>query len=453
MTFGPGTRRVVDFTLGIRWDDVPGDVREQVLRCLRDLCACGLGGSRTRVARIVAENARWAYGSGPFTIIGRREGSSPVGAAVANGFALSALDADDGFRRFMNHPGSVVLPAVLAASEETGASGRELLTALVVGYEVAMRSAGAVHEAYGFCHGTGASGSIGAAAAVARLYGLDAERAAHALGVADYHAPITPEMRSIDAPTMVKDGIGWGAQVGMASAGLARDGFTGIPSAFDASELGLELASSLADDWFMRRLVFKRYACCRWAHPAAEGALQAMDELGIEPEEIETVRVHTFEKATRLVPVSPATTEEAQFSLPWPVACILLDREIGPDQVLERALGDSRKQELAARVEMLVDPELDREHPLKALAWVEVVAGDGRSTRTRVLQARGDYDFPLPDEELEQKLVEYTEPVVGAEGIEQLLRAIDELEAAPSVADLSASLRADPVAAEAAATA
>jgi 2-methylcitrate dehydratase PrpD len=439
------TRAAVDFALELAWDDVPDDVRTQALRCLLDLAGAGLGGSRTRVARIVADNARWAYGGGEATIVGRSEGSSPLGAAVSNGFALSALDIDDGFRRFMIHPGAVVLPAVLAAAEETGASGRDFLTALVAAYEIAMRAAGAVHEAYGFYHGTGASGPIGAAAGAARLYGLDRERAAHALGVADYHAAITPEMRSIDVPSMVKDGIGWGAMVGLASAGLARDGFTGIPAAFDASPVGRELVRSLGEDWFMRRVYFKPHACCRWAQPAAEGAVQAADELGIGADEVERVRVHTFAAAVRLAPTAPTTTEEAQFSLPWPVACLLVDREIGPDQVLERGLADRRRRELAARVEMLVDPELEAQHPERALARVEVVARDGRVARTGVLQARGDWDLPLDDGELQAKYARLAEPVVGPEGVERLARAIRELPEASSVAALVAGLRAEAV--------
>jgi 2-methylcitrate dehydratase PrpD len=453
MASAPATRRVVDFALGLRWDDVPDEVREQVLRCLRDLCGAGLGGSRTRVAQVVAENARWAYGAGPYTIVGRRGGSSPVGASVANGFAFSALDTDDGFRRFMNHPGSVVIPAVLAAAEETEAGGREFLTALVVGYEIAMRAAGAVHDAYGYYHGTGSSGALGAAAAAARLYGLDADRAAHAIGTADYHAPITPEMRSIDVPTMVKDGIGWGAMVGLASAGLARDGFTGIPSAFDASGVGRNLVATIGDEWLMPRLYFKPHCCCRWAQPAAEGALQALDELGIEADEVRRIRVFTFAAATRLAPTAPATTEEAQFSLPWPVACILLDGEIGPDQVLEPALGEPRRRELAARVEMLVDPELEAAYPERALARVELEAKDGRVAKTDVLQARGDWDLPLDDEELEQKLYRLAAPVVGEDGVDRLLRAIAGLPAAESVSSFAEALQADPVAAETAATA
>lgn len=280
MKIAQQTRRVAEFACDASWDELPADVREQAVRCVLDLTGDAIAGSRTKVARIAGDYALESYGSGAATVIGADATSTPVGAALANGFAASALDLDDGYRPLKGHPGAAIFPAVLAA-ERSDSTGAEFLTALVVGYEVAIRAGLALHPYYGFYHGTGTWGAIGAAAGAARLLCTDAGQVCQALGVADFHAPMTPEMRSVDSPSMVKDGIGWGAMVGFASAQLVSRGFTGIPSLFDAESSGPDLVESLGHEYLLRDLYFKPHACCRWAQPAVEGALAAVRELGV----------------------------------------------------------------------------------------------------------------------------------------------------------------------------
>lgn len=216
----------------------------------------------------MADYALESYGPGTATIIGADATSTPVGAALANGFAASALDLDDGYRPVKGHPGAVVFPAVLSAAEQAVSTGAEFLTALVIGYEVAIRAGLALHPFYGFYHGTGAWAPIGAAAGAARLLCTDTEQICHALGIADFHAPITPEIRSVDNPSMLKDGIGWGAMVGLSSAHLASRGFTGIPSLFDTDSSEPDLTGNLGREYLLYGLYFKPHACCRGLWPA-----------------------------------------------------------------------------------------------------------------------------------------------------------------------------------------
>lgn len=438
------TKRVAEFVQDVHWEDLPADVQAQTIRCVLDLCGDALAGSRTKVAQLMADHAIDAYGSGTATVIGANAGSTPVGAALANGFAASALDLDDGYRPLKGHPGAVVFPAVLAAAEEANSTGAELLTALAIGYEVAMRVGLILHPLYNFYHGSGAWGPIGAAASAARLLGCDAERIWHALGVAEFHAPITPEMRSADHPSMLKGAIGWGAMVGLSSAQMAARGFTGVPSLFDqegAGSAGSDLVESLGREFLMRRLYFKPRACCRWAQPAVEGALTAARELGVQSDGIARVRVHTFEAALHLRSTAPRTTEEAQLSLPWPVACALVDNAVGPDQVLEHGLADPARRALAARVEMVQDPEIERSFPDQALAWVEIEVSDGRRARSRVLAARGDADEPLPDAELVGKFRNLSDPALSPDRAEELVSAIQTLPGAASLGALIDRLR------------
>lgn len=421
------SRRVAEFARGLRWNDLPAEVQEQAVRCVIDLCAAALAGSRTPVARTVTSYALEAHGPGSCIIIGTDSGATPTGAALANGFSVSALDIDDGYRPVKGHPGAVTFPAVLAAAEETGASGAEFLTALVIAYEVSMRAGLILHSLYDFYHGSGAWGPVGAAAGAARMLGCEVAEIAHALGIAEFHAPMTPEMRSVDHPSMLKDGIGWGAMSGLAAARLARHGFTGIPSLFDEDDSEPALADSLGEEYLIRDLYFKPHTCCRWAQPAVEGALAAVQELDVEAGEVVRARVHTFEAATHLRCTAPRTTEEAQFSLPWPVACALLDGEVGPDQVLDHALDDANRRSLAARIECYTDPELEKAFPERALAWVEVEASDGRTAYSKVLTARGDAEARPSNEEIIRKFGRLAGPVLGSGGARELLRAIQEL--------------------------
>ncbi|HEY8368932.1 MAG TPA: MmgE/PrpD family protein [Thermodesulfobacteriota bacterium] len=441
MSAGDRTREVARFALGVRFADLPAAVQAQALRCVLDLLGSAVAGSLTPVARIAATYARAAHGPGGATIIGTDGGSTPVGAALANGFAASALDIDDGYRPVKGHPGAVVLPAVLAAAEQTRASGQEFLTALVVAYEVAMRAGLVLHPLYGFYHGTGAWGPVGAAAGAARLLRLTPDQTWHALGIAEFHAAMTPEMRSVDYPSMLKDGIGWGAMVGLASAGLAAAGFTGIPSLFDAAPEGAALLGGLGRDYLILDLYFKPYPCCRWAQPAVEGALAAAAALGARGDDIARVTVYTFEAATHLRVVAPRTTEEAQFSLPWPVACALLGGTVTPADVLDAALEDAARRRLAARVAIVEDPDLSRQFPARALARVEVETADGRRAASGVVAARGDADAPPADAELREKFHRLADPVLGADGARSLAAAIEDLPEAESLDRLLERLR------------
>src|ERR687894_3076679 len=420
MKVGPQTWRVAEFVRTVRWEDLPADVRSQAMRCLLDLCGAAVAGSRARAARSTAGYALYAHGTGPSTIISTGAGSTSVGAALANGFAASALDIDDGYRPVKGHPGAVVFPAVLAAAEETGSSGTEFLTALVVGYEVAMRAGHILHSLYDIYHGSGAWAPVGAAAGVARLLNCDAEQAWHALGIAEFHAAMTPEMRSVEHPSMLKDGIGWGAMVGIASGQLAAHGFTGIPALFDVTGPGTRFIESLGDEYLILDLYFKPYACCRWAQPAIEGALSAARQIGATATDVARVRVHTFEAATHLCTVAPRTTEEAQFSLPWPIACALIDGVVGPEQVTGESLADPARRELAARVEVVADAELERAFPEQALAWVEIETTEGGRARSKILAAQGDAGTRFNDMELIKKFRNLTEPVLGSDRAKKL---------------------------------
>lgn len=430
--------RVARFVLSGAWEDFSEAVRRRVKIALRDVAGATVAGSRTPVAGIAAASAArlWRGTDAAILLSGFR--ASEPGAAFANGCLANALDIDDGYRLVKGHPGAVVFPAALAIAESRRASGRAFLAALAVGYEVAIRAGMALHATYRDYHGSGAWGALGAAAASGRLLGLTAEQLADALGIAEYHGPLAPIMRCVEHPAMVKDGTGWGAMAGVSAALLAQQGFTGPPTVLQAHP---NVVDDLGCDYKITALYFKPYACCRWAHPAIDGVRRVIERARLAPEAIERVRIHTFEAATHLGPVWPRTTEEAQYSLAWPVAAALVDGRVGPDQVAEVRLQDARIREVATKVEAVVSPELEARFPAQALCDVEIVAKDGTIHRSGICGARGDPEDALTDSELRDKFYALCEPVIGPGGARELERGIDGLEQASDLDALLAPLR------------
>jgi 2-methylcitrate dehydratase PrpD len=213
---------------------------------------------------------------------------------------------------------------------------------------------------------------------------LDITQTGNALGIAEYHSPNAPMMRDIYNPTMVKHAIGWGAMNGVTSALLAQSGYTGMPSLLGMDKYK-DWVSDLGEVYWMADWVFhKEWASCAWGHAAGVAALRLLDQNGIEPAQIKSVRVKTFEEAVSLYQGYPSTTEEAQFSVKWPLACLIIDRELGPDQILEKRFSDTQVRALFDKIEMVVDPEVNKlyeemkEMDLRMHSAVEITLQDGR---------------------------------------------------------------------------
>jgi 2-methylcitrate dehydratase PrpD len=433
----PATARAAAFAAGLEWAAVPEPVRRRARLALLDVLGAAIAGSRAPVADIAARAAQRIWGGDAAGILLSTVRATAPGAAFVNGCLANAFDVDDGYRPVKGHPGAAVFPAALAAAEVERSSGAAFLAALVAGYEVAMRAGPALHTAYGFYHGSGSWAALGAAAASGRLMGLTEDQLTQALGIAEYHGPLAPVMRCVEQPGMVKDGIGWGAAAGVAAAQLAAAGFTGLPSVFDSQP---DAACDFGTRYKLLDLYFKPHACCRWAQPAIDAIGRIRGRRPLDADAVRTVRVLTFEAATRLGPVLPVTTEEAQYSLAWPIAAALVDGRVGPDQVSGARLADPAIRALAQRIEAAVSPELERRFPEEALCEVELHMRDGSVLRSGICAARGDPADPLAEDELRDKFRRLAEPVIGAGRAHRVARAVDALESS-GVEDLLVSLR------------
>lgn len=430
------TDRSTDFIREIGFGDLPPEVVDQARLCILDLIGVAAAGRATHLAHIIsdhcAENfAGHARTAGIF-FDGRRV--SPVGAALANGMIIDAFDAHDGHVLTKGHAGAAVVPAALALAEAAGGvTGRELVADIVVGYEVAIRAGIATHRTAGDYHTSGSWNALGAAAIGARRLGLDAQQTRQALGIAEYHGPRSPMMRCIDHPTMVKDGSGWGAMTGVSAALLAASGFTGAPAdVVEGREVG-DLWGDMGNRWRVAEIYFKPYPICRWAQPAVEAALGLVRTHELRSADIEGIEVFTFHEAARLATRSPRTTEQAQYSLPFPVAAAIVRRRLTAAEVQDSAFADPEIARLSAAVAVAERDDFNARFPAGRYAQVVLTLRNGRRLASPETSTRGDPQSPLDSEELRGKFRALVDAAAGAERrsmIEQAIATLTQIESA-----------------------
>ena len=252
---------------------------------------------------------------------------------------------------------------------------------MLVGYEVAIRAGVLLHERELQYHASASWGALGVAAATGRLLGLDAMQLRHAIGIAEYHAPIALMPRAVADPAMTKDTCGWGGLIGTTAALLAGRGFTGLDSEFMLADGELELG----ERWEVLEVYLKHYPCCRWSQPGIDAALR----LQIDPATIESVVVRTFAAAELLSKRRPTNTEEMQYSLVWPIATALVHGRFGVDEVLG-GFDDAAVSRVADCIRIEVDPALTAAFPAQRLTEVEVVSRDGTSLHSGLTEAEGE---------------------------------------------------------------
>jgi 2-methylcitrate dehydratase PrpD len=442
-----GNQAVARFITGINWDQLPAEAQHIARLALLDTLGALLVGTQTPIYQVSVDfvDALWPGEAATLPLSGRR--ASTLGAAFANGNGANAVDIDDVGLYTRGHPGAQVFPTALALAEAGGLSGADLLSALVVGYEVAHRASRIWHATHDVYQACGSWGSVACAAVASHLLRLDPTQTGHALGIADYHAPNLPMMRDIDHPAMVKHGIGWGAMNGIVSAELARRGYTGVPALFGFPPYQGWVADIGQRYIMVGGIAWKQYACCAWDHSALVGieGLRAAHEF--QTADIERVRIETFYNAVRLGIEQPTTTEEAQFNVAWPVAAMLAEGEVGPEQILEGRLADPAIRALAERVEVVEIEALTRLHDLadvgdpagRYASRVLIVLRDGRTLDSGLVDAQTNFPPICWDpEKLEAKFRWLVGPLLGPVRTDHLVELVGAFEEVDDVRELTA---------------
>jgi 2-methylcitrate dehydratase PrpD len=443
MTPAPSVNRgLAEFAASAR---PPAEAIVAASRAFIDTIAVMLGGVQEPAAAIVRSMVAEESSNGPALIIGTSQRTSAGCAALANGTAAHALDFDDVSFVSLGHPSATLVPAALAAGELVGASGRTLLEAYCIGYDVQGRVGRAMNPAHyqrGW-HCTSTIGTLGAAAAAARVLGLDAVRTAHALALGASHA----SGLKANFGTMTKPlHAGLAARSGVHAALLAARGFTasdaaldgeqGFAVAFDGRTATLESAlSALGDRW---ELVedgpsVKVYPSCAGTHPTIDALLDLRRTVGFGASDVESIDAGVDEVTpTILLYDRPRTGLQAKFSLHYCAAAAVIDGCVDLDSFDDARVTRAAAQAFLPRVSMRVDRSLDPALPRLTQVAVTIHLTDGRTLRETRIGAKGHPDRPVSEAELAAKFRSCAGRVLSATAVD---RALEALESLASLAD------------------
>jgi len=400
------------FLAGLRYESLPLAVVGRAEEAFLDWFACTLAGRGARPVRILE---RFAATMGPSEILVSRRRTSPFFAALVNGASSHIVELDDVHNGALFHPGIIVFPAVFAAAQQIGTSGRDFITSAVAGYEAAIRVGeflGPAH--YKVFHTTGTAGTLGAAAGVARLLGLDGRKMQHALGSAGTQGAGLWEFLRDAADSKPLHSAKASAD-GLLSAYIARDGFTGASQILEGKQgmaAGMssgtdpaKLTDGLGEIWRILGSSCKVYACCRHIHPSADALLVLMREKHLKADEIAHITAHVHHGAIDVLGAVnyPETVHQSKFSMGFVLGLIAHYGKAGLDEFTEAALYDAKLRAFQSRVAMVLDPEIDRAPGNYWGGYVEVRTHDGQCLTGRVSAAKGDPQNPLDRSELEAK--------------------------------------------------
>ena len=412
------TRKLCEFLSAIRYEDIPQDVVLRTEDLFLDWFASTLAGKDARPTRVMEQfAAEMGPTDGPSEILVSRKRSSPVFAALINGAASHYVEQDDLHNSSVLHPGTVVFSAVLAAAQAAGSSGREFIAAAVAGYECGVRVGeflGRSH--YKVFHTTGTAGKLAAAAGVAHILKLDADKMQHCLGSAGTMAAGLWEFLR-DAADSKQLHTGKAAADGLMAAYIARDGFTGARMIFEGKQgmaAGMSsdadvscLTDQLGTRWATAETSFKFHASCRHTHPAADALLALMQEHKLKPDDIVALTAHVHQGALDVLgPVTdPQTIHQSKFSMGFVLALIANLGRAGLADFTDSALREKPVRAFHDKVKMVLDPEVDGAYPKRWLGRVSVTLKDGRTLEKKISSPKGDPDNVLSRAELEDKAI------------------------------------------------
>ncbi|MFT6673979.1 MAG: 2-methylcitrate dehydratase PrpD [Sulfitobacter sp.] len=425
-----------EFAAHLNLIDLPPDLLRILRRSFTDTMGVAAVASTTDMAKFAIRGAGATFGigaGGAARVLMNGTALSPAGAAMAGAFTVDAVDAHDTTSPCKGHVGSAVFPALMAMAEvaQTPLSGGDFATYLAVAYEISSRAGLAQHATCADYHTSGAWTAVGVAVAAARMLGCDPETLRHAAGIGEYHGPRSQMMRCIDYPTMVRDGVGWGAPSGVVAAYLAKEGFTGAPAL--TCEQAPEFWADLGDAWrTIEDTSYKAYPCCRWAHPSIDAVAHLMAQHGLTPHDIAGVDIATFHNATRLAGHNPTTPDEFAYGIAFPVATMIVRGQIGVPELTKDTLQDPDIKRISNKIRLIDDPHFTQISQGKRWAQVTMYTHDGRSFQDAPRTPKGDNDMPLSDAEISEKFHLFADPVVGqnrAKEIETLSSNFDGLNA------------------------
>jgi 2-methylcitrate dehydratase PrpD len=368
------TRVLGKFVAGLRYEDLPLNVRERAKLAVLDWAGSALAGLDSDSARKVGALMEELGGAAESTVVGRSVRMPALHAALLNGVQAAIYEVDDVHLDCRVHPGLPVVSAAFALAERERASGKRLIEAVVAGYEVIVRltiALGVPHN--NWWHSTGTAGTVGATAAAAKLLGLSAEQAAGALGLGATQGAGLIDGTEGKALAAKHFHGGKAAQNGIWAALLARHDYLGSRTALEA-EWGflrafakgtdadrLALLDRLGEEWYILRTISKPYACCLSSHAGITALLDLVHEHDLKAEQVEAIEAYTNPGSYYMIRnPDPRDELQAKFSLPYCLATAIINRDVSYRAFDDKTLFDPAIRKTMARVSLETRPEIGR---------------------------------------------------------------------------------------------
>ncbi|VEF49546.1 MmgE/PrpD family protein [Bacillus freudenreichii] len=435
--------KVMPFIEHTEYEDIPADAIDMAKRCLLDFIGAAYAGYQSQAATIAEQSKAWLGGEGNCTVIGSDTKASPLSAAFINGTLSSSLDIDDGHREAVGHPAVMVIPPVLASGEMVeGSTGKELLTAIIVGYEVGIRCGivmNSNHEQ--LFYGSGGWAIFGSAAGAAKMLELTGEKLQNALTIGEVYGPTAQCGKSIKAGAMTKESVGWGAVTGLFGTLLAKSGFTGPNNLLMDDQLyephAKGIFQSLGEEFEIENIYFKQFPSCKWSHSPITAAIEIKRNHHISADDIDEVLIETFSKAITLNHTSPQSSEAAQYSIPFTVATALCYGEVAPHHISIQSLTDERVLKVANKVRLSQTNDLEKIFPEKRPARVKVKMKNGESFEKEVHIIKGDPENPLTWEDIINKFHSCTKDYLEYGERIKIIEKVRDLENSTNIREFS----------------
>ena len=432
------------FAAQLRYDDLPANVVHDAKFRILDWIGCALAGTRTEPVRIAAGIAREMGGTPQATAIRQGEKLPMAQAAWINGLAGHVVEFDDGHRLAVAHPGAVTVPVALALGEYLGRSGKEIIAAVVVGYEILIRLGIAVSPShYKYWHTTSTCGAFAAEGVAASLLQLDLPTAQMALGIVGTLASGLQETFGTHAKPL---NIGHACHSGIQAALLAKAGFTGPHTivmgkkgfvAATSTDRELTLLERINNKEFLSHTAFyKMYSSCGHTHSPLDATFSLLQENEISVPAIRNIRIDTYKTSVDLTgQLKNQTEEEAKFSLPYCIACALLYKSVTLEEFTPARLQDPELLALARKIHIVEDETATKAFPARH-ANVRIEFTDGRVLEKKV---EGANDTPQY-ESLKNKFVSLAVPAVDAATALRIQEMVLNLEQMDDIASLMQEL-------------
>ena len=441
--------RLAEFVASVRLADLDTSTVAAAKDVVLDTIGAIAAGSR------LAENASFARlaadlgGPGNAVIIGHPHRAPPMWATMVNATAGVALEMDEGSRLGGGHPSVHVTPGAIAVGEDLGRSGPAVLESIIAGYEVTSRI-GTATEIRPEVHSHGTWGTIGAAAATARLLGFDPAQTRLAMNLAVSMSPANTWTPCLEGATVRNLYPGRSGFQGIMAAHLSRCGFTAIadgPADLYRSLLGAGFDPDAAVDGLgapgkfrIQQNYFKFHACCLYNHPALDAVQSLLQQEAFDAAQVERVQVDAPPIAQLMTDPAPGNMLAAKFSIPYAVAAAICYGNAGVTAFLPERVSNPDVRRLAQRVAIASDAEMSLRRYDYPAARVAIHLKDRRVLEASVTGQRGDFSNPASREQLRGKFELLSRETLGEGRMQQVMETVSRLDELANIADLTALL-------------